>query len=317
MNKDWIIVSKYRPQLMLLSILWVIAFHFSPPIHANMSSLKILFSIGCGGVDIFMFLSGFGLCYNYYEREEVTPIGFYKRRFTKILPTYYLCIVAFGLIRDISLPDILWQLSCIGFWLRMPSYDWYVPSIMALYLAFPLFVKLSKKYGIVKCVIFASLIGLLPTALFILIGKGTWILFTARIPLFFMGCYAGYMLKNNKEILYPNILMAISVCAFVVELFFASRYDYESMHRMGLYYIPQMFIVPGGCLLLALLLDKVPTKVLIPFRTLGTMTLEIYLVHMSMRCIYPESKYLLPILIAIALHYFVNYATKYATRFLR
>lgn len=36
------------------------------------------------------------------------------------------------------------------------------------------------------------------------------------------------------------------------------------------------------------------------------MTLEIYLIHMSMRNIFPESKFILPILIAIAMHYGLN-----------
>ena len=266
-------ISKHRPQLMLLAMLWVIVFHFTPPY--LLTSFNIFQSIGCGGVDIFMFLSGFGLCCSYYN----------------------------------SFADILWQLTCFGFWVGKPSYDWYVPSILLLYFAFPFFVRLSKRYGIQKCVGVASLIGLLPTALFIYLGKGTWISFTARIPLFFMGCYTGYMLTLNKKIAYPGLLMLISICVLVVELVLASMYDYDSMHRMGFYYLPQILIVPGVCLLLASLLDKIPNKILAPFNILGSMTLEIYLVHMSMRIIHPESMFLIPILIAIVLHYSVKYLT--------
>lgn len=305
---SWEIVSKYRPQLMLLSILWVIAFHFTPP---HLTFYNAFQSIGCGGVDVFMFLSGFGLCYSYYKRDSVSLISFYKRRLVKILPIYFFCIITFGIIRGLDISDILWQLTCLGFWIGKPSYDWYVPSILLLYFTFPFFVRLSKKFGIRTIAVLAPLIGLIPTFLFIYLGKGTWILFTARIPLFFMGCYAGWMLEQRKEIRWPWLIIALSVCALIVELVFASRYDYESMHRMGFYYIPQMFIVPGACILMANLLDKIPSWILGPMKFLGSMTLEIYLVHMSMRFIYPESKYVLPILFAIALHYFVQYSMKY------
>lgn len=292
---------------MLLAMLWVIVFHFTPP-HL-LTAFNVFQSIGCGGVDIFMFLSGFGLCCSYYNRVSTSPLSFYKKRAVKIFPSFFICIIVFGIIRGISFADILWQLTCLGFWIGKPSYDWYVPSILLLYLAFPFFVRLSKRYGIQKCVGVASLIGLLPTVLFIYLGKGSWILFTARIPLFFMGCYTGYMLTQNRKNAYPGLLMLISICALVAELVLASMYDYDSMHRMGFYYLPQILIVPGGCLLLASLLDKIPQKILAPFNILGSMTLEIYLVHMSMRIIHPKSMFLIPILIAIVLHYSVKYMT--------
>lgn len=311
MTASWNLVSKHRAKLMFLSILWVMVFHFTPP---HLTFFNIFQSIGCGGVDMFMFLSGFGLCYSYYNRDSIPLLSFYKRRFIKIIPLYLVCIIIFGVIRGVSLSDILWQLSCIGFWLGKPSYDWYVPSILLLYVAFPFFVKLSKRCGIGGCVISASVIGMLPTALFIFLGKGTWILFTARIPLFFTGCYAGYMLAMKKDILHPRILTIGSICALVIELYLASKYDYDSMHRLGLYYLPQIIIVPGMCLLLSQLLDKISTKVLYPFDILGTMTLEIYLVHMSLRFIYPNSKFLIPIFVAIILHIFMKHVTKCLTR---
>ena len=74
------------------------------------------------------------------------------------------------------------------------------------------------------------------------------------------------------------MMIGISLIVFFVELYLARLYDYESMHRMGLYYLPQILIVTGGgCLLIAKILDAMPSIVLKPLKTLGAMTLEIYL----------------------------------------
>ena len=309
MIQTWDVVSKHRSELMLLSILWVIGFHFSTPPYLTIQDTLI--SIGCSGVDFFMFLSGFGLCYNYYNKINFNVFDFYKRRFIKILPTYYMCIIVFGLITGLSIVDLAWQMSCVGFWIGKSYYDWYVPSILLLYLIFPFFVMYAKKFGIGRMAVIASFIGMIPTVMFIYLMKGTPILFTARIPIFFIGCYAGYMLANKKTIRYPILLIAVSIITFVSEIYIAGIYDYQFMHRTGLYYIPLMFVVPGACLLLSALLEFIPNKILVPFRWLGAMTLEIYLVHMSLRTIYPKSKYLLPIIIAIILHYTVKYATNF------
>lgn len=304
MTETWQIVSKHRAELMALSILWVIVFHFNtPPVITILDSFR---SIGCGGVDIFFFLSGFGLCNSYYHRSGITSMNFYKRRFLRILPAYFLCIIVFGLIKSVPVTDLLWQMSCIGFWIHKPYYDWYVQSILLLYLVFPIFIKLARRYGIGKIVLFASILGLLPTLFFIYINKGTWILFTSRVPLFFIGAYAGYMLAESKCIRRPMMMIGISLIVFFVELYLARIYDYESMHRMGLYYLPQILIVPGACLFIAKILDAMPSIVLKTLKTLGAITLEIYLIHMSMRSIFPESKFILPILIAIAMHYGLN-----------
>ena len=153
---------------MALSILWVIVFHFNtPPVVTILDSFR---SIGCGGVDIFFFLSGFGLCNSYYHRSGITSMNFYKRRFLRILPTYFLCIIVFGLTKSVPVTDLLWQMSCIGYWIHKPYYDWYVQSILLLYLVFPIFIKLARRYGIGKIVLFASILGLLPT-LFLYLHK--------------------------------------------------------------------------------------------------------------------------------------------------
>ena len=51
------LLSTYRSELMGIATIWVMLFHFK----ANMNSapMDLLSSIGYGGVDIFLFLSGF------------------------------------------------------------------------------------------------------------------------------------------------------------------------------------------------------------------------------------------------------------------
>lgn len=307
------IISRHRSELMLLSILWVITFHFTPP-HYSVDyqligwwySFKML---GYAGVDFFMFLSGFGLTYSYWNRKELKSSEFCKKRLVRILPTYFVCILVFGLIQHLSINDMLWQFSCIGFWIGRPYYDWYIQAILILYLTFPLFLTISRKYGIEKIALIGCVIGLMATATLVYLWKGTPILFFARMPIFFIGCYYGYLLVNDKVIKHPRVWIAMAIVGFITELLLTMTYDVEFLHKSALNTLPFILIVPGVSLLLSRLFDLIPVGVLKPFQYFGKMTLEIYLCHMSLRFICPSIHYLLPICCGVVLHYFIKYAT--------
>ena len=67
MNFTASIVSKYRSSLMGIAILWVIIYHMvaKGTEYFDFMSLNVLFNQGDSGVDIFMFLSGWGLYFLY------------------------------------------------------------------------------------------------------------------------------------------------------------------------------------------------------------------------------------------------------------
>lgn len=91
-NSPYGLISKYRSELMGLSILWVVLFHSS--IDLNFFPFSEIKSIGYGGVDIFLLVSGIGI-YKSLEKNSISR--FIKNRAKKIVPiwwTYlFLCVV--------------------------------------------------------------------------------------------------------------------------------------------------------------------------------------------------------------------------------
>ena len=88
------LMSRYRTHLMGLAMLWVIFFHSSIIIHNPI--IDFVKSIGYGGVDIFLMLSGLGLYYSY--RKCSNPVSFYKRRVFRILPTYIPIVLGYYIL---------------------------------------------------------------------------------------------------------------------------------------------------------------------------------------------------------------------------
>ena len=83
------VISRERAPLMGLAILWVVIFHY------GLSMPFVLISyLGFTGVDIFMFLSAYGLVRSL--DNDPSPISFYKRRVLRIFPTYFLAKLNLG-----------------------------------------------------------------------------------------------------------------------------------------------------------------------------------------------------------------------------
>ena len=87
------LVSKYRAEIMGLSIIWIMLFHSEIPVPSSIF-LKVLWyvfvSFGGGfGVNIFLILSGFGLMFSALKRDdnnqEENVLFFYKRRASWII----------------------------------------------------------------------------------------------------------------------------------------------------------------------------------------------------------------------------------------
>lgn len=80
-------ISENRVLLMALAIIFVVIYHFKCWIGGFPWYIGIIIKYGYIGVDIFFFLSGFGLTYSFQKNNIKT---FYKNRLKKILPCYIL-----------------------------------------------------------------------------------------------------------------------------------------------------------------------------------------------------------------------------------
>ena len=121
-----------------IAILLVLCYHVFTG--TGISIILGLSSIGYFGVDVFLFLSGIGLCFGYGKYKSVAQ--FYRKRFLRIYPAYLTAIIIGAvLMTSVSIVDILVKSIGIGYFMPlygMSSFDWYVPTIILFYVLFPI-----------------------------------------------------------------------------------------------------------------------------------------------------------------------------------
>lgn len=151
-----------RSYIMGVAILWVVLFHSGmfPEFYGikDVYILKLFFANGYLGVDIFIFLSVFGLCHSFKGHSLLT---FYKRRFMRLFPMYwvYLAVMVMAfpmIIGGHNLRFVLLQMTGMASFFS-ERIEWYIPFLILIYIAFPLiyrvFVFLSKKHLVNICVV--------------------------------------------------------------------------------------------------------------------------------------------------------------------
>ncbi|WP_025691346.1 acyltransferase family protein [Paenibacillus zanthoxyli] len=280
------LISTYRTQLMGIAILWIVFFHST----INTSSFPIINTfktIGYGGVDIFLMLSGLGLYFSCQKDNNV--ITFYKRRLLRIIPTYmifvFIICLLYWYVGEMSLTDVVLNLTTLSFWMDSKNkFDWYVPAILVLYLLTPVFMYYFKSKNKYISVAAAILIGLLITIAITPTPLSYLNIFTIRIPIFFMGFLIGYWIENGKKAnllhLIVNIVMAILGLIFLaVSIKYLS---YEFSWHYGLFWYPFILITLPLCMFLAAFLQtlsELGIKKFIFLTFCGTHSLEIYLIH--------------------------------------
>lgn len=137
-NKD---IISFKTTLMGLSMFMVILCH-TPNV-----GLKLLrvFPAGLIGTDVFIFLSGYSLCYAIGKYPLKT---FYFRRIVRIYPMFFILAVFMSLLNiyngeSIGIIDWLSNLSFASFYVGGAGFaiDWYLSICVLLYLLFPLLYK--------------------------------------------------------------------------------------------------------------------------------------------------------------------------------
>ena len=105
---------------------------------------------GFGGVDIFLFLSGFGL-YGSLSRGG-GQLDFYKRRLKRVIPAYLPVLAAWHLLRLPGTPRSSWPRAVLGnltgtaFWTgASATFNWYMLALFSFYFIAPLFFRAMRR----------------------------------------------------------------------------------------------------------------------------------------------------------------------------
>ena len=290
MNDILQLVSKHRSAIMGFAILWVMLFHLRVP--TDLAAVDFFRSIGYGGVDIFLFLSGFGLYYS-LSRKNFDIRKYYKSRFFRILPEFWVVLSVVYLAQmDFSFrsfSSLICRATTLGYWIGLRDESWFISCIVFLYAIYPVYFRLFKKYGIKASFFFigAGLSLMFIYALTCILcynnkNFGGFIILTyARIPIFFIGAIFGHWAKDGCNIELTNKLKKIglssAIIAFIILIFFMNFF-HSKLQTCSLAYLPYIVITPVLCILLAKFFEKNKTVDKI-FTVIGLMSLELYLCH--------------------------------------
>lgn len=238
------LISKYKTQLMAIAMIWIgfnhayVGFRFKP---LNF----LLVTCGYGGVDLFMFLSGFGLYFAL--KKETKYLEFLKRRLIRILP--YNIIVC--LIQMFTYNRTLFETVVTGLGLNLLFYKslsgWYTSFMLFVYLLTPLYIKIFNKNP--KLVTTIGIVIVFSLCLLINDYEFTYMFF--RLTTYFLGFYFAYRYDNRLKV---NEVIWIILCIL------GWPFMYYMYHYMGTgvqHVYPMIFITPGLLIILSHFFEKI------------------------------------------------------------
>ena len=276
----WADISKYRNELMAIGILSVVALH----IFENLSSIKpsivykIYFgSVGSVGVDLFLFLSGFGVYYS-LSRQPYS-LAFYKKRLKRVLLPYLIIGFLYWVIKDFlvshtNVGRFLYDWSLISFWTEGLRTFWYITIIIILYFISPFVFQLNMRaFVLLNCIVIAACV----VVYFIDPTYFTKIeIAILRINVFLFGLWGGKLAKQGKRV--SNKLLAILILSIPIKIL-AGLKEFSFARLFNAYYA--VFLILFYVFLRKKILKQ--EKFFKAISLIGNYTLELYLTHVSLR----------------------------------
>lgn len=265
-----------RSGIMGVAIIWIFLLHSA--IGQNYFGVdNYILDHGWVGVDIFIFLSSFGLCFSFSKNSLKQ---FYYRRLVRVIPTWLIILFLIHIIGLIVSPlypnmqfvyprnfiDIICWYTGIGYWINGCFYEWYVPTLLLLYLIFPFIYKLSNR----------SLWGILILITVLTLSFYYWeFLFNIRLSYtrliaYILGVlFYRYLNANQLQTFYIPIF-ALSLIMFVIHKRFgiSDVFLYE-------------YLTPILVLIIAWLINILKLTNVLSFW--GAISLEFYLIHLYRR----------------------------------
>lgn len=340
---DFYEFSKYRGELMGIAIMSIMFFHYCENVLANYDS-GIHYTVGYWynmligsiGVEIFLFVSGMGLYFSMKNGNGGDALGFYKKRFVRVLIPYLIYASIAWLIMDVIQQDkgiafFVYDLSTLGFWFDGRKTIWFVAFILIMYMFFPLiYDMIEAKRGGVKT---AAAIAITVCALECLRSanpgaySNTEIALT-RIPVFLLGAYLGKKIYNKES--FAPVHYSVFIAGIIAG---AANFYFEYLHDSGkaeegaaklLYFYLHHFdryinaCYSLGVMLLAVLVLRKISGLIRPFdkmlKASGALSFELYMTHVTLRRIFILAgaqiwlfkTYIFVIIISIALSVVLN-----------
>lgn len=272
-------LSAYRNEIKGIAILWVIFFHAQLGLTG---AVNIVQQIGYGGVDIFFFLSGYGL---YHSLEKDADPGRYlARRGLRILPAYLpFCLVWLAVMIPLygggiatSVRIAAGNLTMLGYFAHVPlMINWYVSALAVSLIAAPLLhgcLRAGKHYWLRAAV----LMGVLFLFGLSFIGHEFYMA-ASRLPVFALGMVFARPCERKTGGRGIAALLAAGCALGLAALLICMDRYHELLLDYAMCWHPFVLITPALCAGLGWLFAHLPRKLLAPLRVMGAASFEIFL----------------------------------------
>lgn len=320
---DLSLLSKYRSELMGVSMLFVLVCHARMRGASFPEFLLSLFALGDRGVDMFFLLSGIGIYFSLFSFYKGTNsiLYWYKKRIFRVFLPFLIIegpfYIWYCVINHLGIIDFFSYITLLSFWTDHFG-PWFIAFLIPLYIISPLYYKVisrSRIFGFLMCLllVFASLaLSIIPFRNYCIdchvIDNIQFCI--QRAPGFIIGMWVAYYVKAGVSISYlwfltlPIVYLLFPLCHFTGLMFRG-------------WIVGSIFLI-----LLTLTFSLISrmfegdSKVMKILAIIGTSTLEIYLfndiaVNLLEGHVFGTTFFILSIIIAlvfgISFHTFYDY----------
>lgn len=234
-----------RSYWMGIAMIWILVFHLINPICTNEAisstlrqSLSRITGSGYLGVDIFLFLSSYGLCHSFVNN---TYKNYLLRRLKRLFPVFILFIVAYiyffvGVNDPIHMTKTtLMHITGLSTFSNI-SYAWYIPTTIFIYWSFPLWfysVKwLEQKSMVLIWLLIIGMLFIKP----LMIPYIFW-LANGRFIMVVLGILTYLWLNDTTKKPNKNLLFLFLMPAILAAIFATSKVEIVGMSLPLLFFI--------------------------------------------------------------------------------
>lgn len=280
-------ISRYKAHLMGLAVMVVVYGHLLY-YHSglqNYDDLNFTIWYTLGSVEMFIFLSGFGIYQSLRKNRDA--FTFYGRRIGRLLPAYLPVMLAWCVanvaLGSMRVGEAVGNLTALGWWFQTGhQFNWYVPAVLVLYLLSPLFYDCIQRLGRKSLWVFAALV-----LLNIAGWRSNLLMALSRFPTYFLGMYMGARYAEGKcptkKQLWIWTVVGIAAMALVPYIFLYQKW---LLWYYGMFWSLFFFSTPACMFGVTKLLDWQKKRVLGRglnrlWAFLGERSFEIYLCHLA------------------------------------
>lgn len=295
-------LSKYRNVLMGLQIILIIFFHFTEDCKiydVRFSGIIYLFYkyIRSSGVDMFLLLSGIGLYFSWKRRPELK--SFYRKRYFRILIPYLVVAIPSWLWLDVLYQNTGWlsfikDIMFVSFFNDKTRWFWYILMIGICYWFFPYIYNIiestadrisEKMRALLLCTVCTVLLVMLQLYHNELYDNVS--IAVSRAPAFIIGVMVGKAVYEKRGISKKSIFLILALAIIIAwPLQMAEKTILGVYSRAFLNYafsLASVYILVCFSKTSKKWLVRIHDLITSVFTWLGKYTLELYLIHVSIR----------------------------------